>query len=78
MDLNCRCSSDVYDATLNPATRWPDDIDEALRRLWDDPAQPALLQVVVDAYANVYPKIAFGRPITEMEPFAKPIEMEST
>jgi acetolactate synthase I/II/III large subunit len=37
-----------------------------------------LLQVMVDTYANAYPKIAFGRPIAEMEPFAKPIEMEST
>ena len=56
----------------------PDDIDEAVRWLWEDPAQPALLQVMVDTYANAYPKIAFGRPITEMEPFAKPIDMEST
>jgi acetolactate synthase-1/2/3 large subunit len=56
----------------------PEDVDAALRWLWEDPGQPALLQVAVDTYANVYPKIAFGRPITEMEPFAKPIEMEST
>jgi len=33
---------------------------------------------MVDTFANAYPKIAFGRPITEMEPFAKPIAMEST
>lgn len=33
---------------------------------------------MVDTYANAYPKIAFGRPITEMEPLATPIEMEST
>ena len=56
----------------------PDDMDEAVRWLWQDPGQPALLQVMVDIYANAYPKIAFGRPITEMEPFAQPIEMEST
>jgi acetolactate synthase-1/2/3 large subunit len=59
-------------------TELPDDIDECMRWLWEDPEQPALLQVMVDTYANAYPKIAFGRPITEMEPFAKPIEMEST
>ena len=59
-------------------TERPDDIDECMRWLWEDPEQPALLQVMVDTYANAYPKIAFGRPITEMEPFAKPIEMEST
>jgi acetolactate synthase-1/2/3 large subunit len=37
---------------------------------------PALLRVEVDARANAYPKIAFGHPITEMEPLAKPIAME--
>jgi acetolactate synthase-1/2/3 large subunit len=39
---------------------------------------PVLLQVMIDPYTNTYPKIAFGKPITEMEPFAKPIAMEST
>jgi acetolactate synthase-1/2/3 large subunit len=52
--------------------------EEALRWLWADPSEPALLQVVIDTYANAYPKIAFGSPMTEMEPFAKPTEMEST
>jgi acetolactate synthase-1/2/3 large subunit len=55
-----------------------EDIPEALARLWSDPAAPALLQVMVDSHANAYPKIAFGRPMTEMEPYATPIEMEST
>jgi acetolactate synthase-1/2/3 large subunit len=55
-----------------------EDMDEAVRLLWQKPDEPALLQVMVDTYANAYPKIAFGRPITEMEPFATPIEMEST
>jgi acetolactate synthase I/II/III large subunit len=55
-----------------------DDMDGALRWLWEHPDQPALLQLMVDTYANAYPKIAFGRPVTEMEPFAKPIGMEST
>jgi acetolactate synthase-1/2/3 large subunit len=59
-------------------TERPEDIDDAVRWLWENPSQPALLQVTVDTYANAYPKIAFGRPITEMEPHAKPIEMEST
>jgi acetolactate synthase-1/2/3 large subunit len=40
--------------------------------------KPVLVQVMIDPYTNTYPKIAFGRPITEMEPFAKPIEMEGT
>jgi acetolactate synthase-1/2/3 large subunit len=55
-----------------------EDIPEALARLWSDPAAPALLQVMVDSHANAYPKIAFGRPMTEMEPYATPIDMEST
>ena len=56
----------------------PDDVPEALARLWRDPSAPGLLQVMVDTHANAYPKIAFGRPMTEMEPYATPIEMEST
>ncbi|HEY0037242.1 MAG TPA: thiamine pyrophosphate-binding protein, partial [Longimicrobium sp.] len=55
-----------------------EDVPEALERLWSDPQAPGLLQVMVDTHANAYPKIAFGRPMTEMEPHAKPIEMEST
>ena len=54
------------------------EVEQALGRLWQDPAAPALLQVMVSTYANAYPKIAFGRAMTEMEPFAQPIEMEST
>jgi acetolactate synthase-1/2/3 large subunit len=53
-------------------------IAAALAELWQDPAGPALLQVMVDASTPVFPKIAFGRPFTEMEPQAKPIDMEST
>ena len=53
-------------------------IDDAMRWLWDDPDSPALLEVMVDTHANAYPKLAFGKPITEMEPFARPIAMEGT
>jgi acetolactate synthase-1/2/3 large subunit len=56
----------------------PADVDRALRAMWKDPKAPFLLQVMIHPYANVYPKIAFGHPITEMEPFAKPLEMEGT
>lgn len=54
------------------------EIEGALRSLWSDPLQPYLLEVIVDTYTNVYPKMAFGKPISEMEPFSKPIEMEGT
>jgi acetolactate synthase-1/2/3 large subunit len=50
----------------------------ALEKMWENPQAPFLLQVFVDVSTNVYPKIAFGRPMTEMEPFAKPLEMEGT
>lgn len=53
---------------------------EAIEWLWsdDNSFKPQLLQVIIDPQTNTYPKIAFGRPITEMEPFAKPIAMEAT
>ena len=56
----------------------PDDLEAAVARMWADPSAPALLHVAIDTMANAYPKIAFGHPITEMEPFAKPIGLEST
>lgn len=55
-----------------------DELHDALAWLWKEPTKPALLQVAIDPSANVYPKIAFGHPITEMEPFATPLEMEGT
>jgi acetolactate synthase-1/2/3 large subunit len=39
---------------------------------------PALLEVMIEPLGNVYPKIAFGHPLTEMEPQVKPLEMEGT
>ena len=55
-----------------------EDLEDALASLWADPEKPALLQVMIDTYANAYPKLAFGQPMTEMEPLAKPLEMEGT
>ncbi len=57
-----------------------DEIEDAVKWMWNDVNRdaPVLLQIMIDPYTNTYPKIAFGKPITEMEPFAKPIEMEST
>ena len=56
----------------------PSDVEQALDKMWEDPEAPYLLQVMIDTFANAYPKIAFGHPITEMEPFVKPIDMEGT
>jgi len=55
-----------------------EELESSVQRLMQDPKTPGLLQVMIDTFANAYPKIAFGRPITDMEPFFKPIEMEST
>jgi acetolactate synthase-1/2/3 large subunit len=54
------------------------EMDEMLNWLWENPNVPQLLQVEIDEHTNAYPKIAFGRPVTEMEPFSKPISMEGT
>lgn len=55
-----------------------EEIETALQKMWSNPDQPFLLQVMIDKRANVYPKIAFGKPITEMEPDVLPTEIEST
>lgn len=52
--------------------------EDAFEWLWRNDSEPQLLQVMIDAHTNTYPKIAFGRPITDMEPLVKPIEMEGT
>jgi acetolactate synthase-1/2/3 large subunit len=56
----------------------PELLSEATKALMHDPSEPILLQVMIDTFANAYPKVAFGRPISDMEPFFKPLEMEST
>ncbi|OXG08755.1 acetolactate synthase-1/2/3 large subunit [Flavobacterium araucananum] len=58
----------------------PEEIEDAIDWFWnvENEDKPQLLQVMIDPHTNTYPKIAFGRPITEMEPFAKPIAMEAT
>jgi len=56
----------------------PAQLGEAVDFLWRDPSQPVLLQVMLDPEGNVYPKIAFGHPLTEMEPEFQPLEMEGT
>ncbi|WP_343304437.1 thiamine pyrophosphate-binding protein [Chitinophaga niabensis] len=56
------------------------EINDAVKWLWEgeNNGKPVLLQVMIDPHTNTYPKLAFGKPITEMEPFSKPIDMEGT
>ena len=44
-----------------------DQINDAIAQLWNNPTEPFLLEVSVDIHTNVYPKMLFGNPITEME-----------
>ena len=54
------------------------EIEAGLESLWADPESPYLLEVFVPMEANAYPKMAFGRPISDMEPLAEPLDMEGT
>ena len=69
----------VADAYGIPARRVeePGDVAGAVEEMWGT-AGPYLLEVAIDLMANAYPKIAFGHPISEMEPFVAPRAMEST
>ncbi len=50
-------------------------LPDALAKMWADPQAPFLLEVAIDVSANAFPKIAFGRPISDMEPLAKPEDL---
>lgn len=54
------------------------EIEKGLKILWKNSDQPFLLNVDIDIHTNVFPKTMFGSPITKMEPFAKPSDMEGT
>lgn len=45
-----------------------DEIGNGLNLLWENPSKPFLLEVIIDVHTNVYPKMMFGSPITDMEP----------
>ncbi len=55
----------------------PGEVAGAVAEMWAATG-PYLLEVAIDLTANAYPKIAFGHPISEMEPFVAPRAMEST
>ena len=56
----------------------PHEIASALTEMWQDPTTPYLLEVMIDTAANAYPKLAFGKGLSSMEPHEKPIAMEGT
>ncbi len=63
-------SYNIDSLTLN----YDEDIDEGLKQFWGKPNQPFLLNVSIDVYTNVYPKIMYGSPMTKMEPHLKYIK----
>jgi acetolactate synthase I/II/III large subunit len=69
----------VAEAYAIPARRVEDpaEVEDAIAAMWAHQG-PYLLEVAIDAKANAYPKIAFGYPISEMEPFVAPKAMEAT
>ncbi len=56
------------------------EVDSALKWMFSKELKnnPCLLQVMIDSSTNIYPKTAFGRPLHQMEPSYKPVEIEST
>ncbi|WP_163712892.1 thiamine pyrophosphate-binding protein [Mangrovibacterium lignilyticum] len=42
-------------------------INDAIQKLWENPEHPFLLNVKIDIHTNVYPKMLFGNPLTQME-----------
>ena len=56
----------------------PADMEAALAMMSAEVSSPHLLEVGLDMMTNAYPKLAFGRTFGEMEPGAKPLEMEGT
>jgi acetolactate synthase-1/2/3 large subunit len=55
----------------------PAEVEGAIAEMWQHEG-PYMLEVAIDEKANAYPKIAFGYPISEMEPFVAPKAMEAT
>ena len=53
--------------------RQSDEIEIGLNKLWEIPNEPFLLDVSINIHTNVFPKMMFGSPITEMEPNHNPI-----
>jgi acetolactate synthase I/II/III large subunit len=54
----------INSATVSSAS----EVNEAFSKMWRKPDEPFLLQVMIDPSANAYPKMTFGRPMTEMAP----------
>ena len=54
------------------------DVELKLRMMWEKPREPFLLEVVLSSDVNVYPKLAFGKTLADMEPQVFSEKLEST
>lgn len=43
----------------------PENIELGLKRLWEDPFEPFLLEVEIDIHTNISPRVTYGKPLTE-------------
>lgn len=43
------------------------EIENALLQCWETPNEPYLLNIDLDMHTNVFPKMLFGKPLTELE-----------
>ena len=59
----------------------PDEVESSLDWLGRTDDGPALLDVRLDPRTNAYPKVAFGKPLSEMEPLRQaetmPVQAEN-
>lgn len=46
----------------------PEEVEEGLKKLWENPYKPFLLDVNINIKTNVFPKMMFGSALTNMEP----------
>ncbi len=44
------------------------EIEQGLNHLWEDPSSPYVLNVNIDVYTNVCPKMLYGSPLDKMDP----------
>jgi acetolactate synthase-1/2/3 large subunit len=69
--------SDAYGIPSRTVSE-PNGVADAVSWLTADLTAPSLLQVMISPKANAYPKLAFGKGMSSMEPHEKPLEMEGT
>ena len=54
------------------------EIDKLIDVVKESAGGPLLIEVMVSKHLHVYPKLAFGKTIADMEPFVSPVGIEST